>query len=74
MSTLYIDTNPDLPTGFGVCDDEPEFHPLFSDEEIYAIEKRRDAEREEFERKANRHNSLLKKANNRMRSLKKIEL
>ena len=45
MSTLYIDTNPDAPEGFGAFDDD-EFHPLFSDAEIDAYERRRDKERE----------------------------
>lgn len=42
MSTLYIDTNPDLPEGFGAFDEE--LHPLFSDEEIEAMEKRKEKE------------------------------
>ena len=73
MSTLYIDTNPDLPEGFGAFDDE-EFHPLFSDAEIDAYERRRDKERDEFNRKARAHNELLHKAEMAMAKLKPIIL
>jgi hypothetical protein len=44
MSTLYIDPNPDAPEGFGVFDEES--HPLFTNEEIEVIERRREKEKE----------------------------
>jgi len=69
MSTLYIDTNPDLPEGFGAFDDD-EFHPLFSDAEIDAYERRRDAERVEFECKVKHE----KAQDRRMRKLKPVEI
>ena len=47
MSTIYLPSY-DPPDGFGEFDDE--FHPLFSDEEIEAMERRRDKEREEKEK------------------------
>jgi hypothetical protein len=70
MSTLY---NPyELMEPYD--SEEPEFHPLFSDAEIEAYERRRDAERVEFECKAKHHNALLEKADRRMRRLKPIEI
>jgi len=72
MSTLYIDTNPDLPEGFGAFDEEP--HPLFSDEEIEAIERRKEKERNEFEAKVKIHNDLLYKAEMALAKLTKITL
>ena len=69
MSTLYIDTNPDAPEGFGAFDDD-EFRPLFSDAEIDAYERRRDAERVEFECKMKHH----KTQDKRMRKLKPVEI
>ena len=72
MSTLYIDTNPDAPEGFGAFDEER--HPLFTDEEIEAIERRREAERNEFEHKMRVHNELLYKAEIAMGKLKPVEI
>ena len=72
MSTLYVDTNPDLPEGFGEFFEER--HPLFTDEEIEAMERRREQERIEFEQKMRVHNELLYKAEMAMSKLKKITL
>ena len=54
--------------------EELEFHPLFSDAEIEAYERRRDKERDEFEQKARAHNELLYKAEMAMARLKPIEI
>ena len=72
MSTLYIDTNPDAPEGFGAFDEER--HPLFTEEEIEAMERRRESERMEFEEKMRVHNELLYKAEMAMSKLRKITL
>ena len=54
--------------------EELEFHPLFSDAEIEAYERRRDKERDEFEQKVHAHNELLYKAEMAMAKLKPITL
>lgn len=54
--------------------EEPEFHPLFSDAEIDAYERKRDVERDKFEQKARAHNELLYKAEMAMAKLKPITL
>lgn len=48
MSTLYIDTNPDLPEGYGAFDEDPEIHLMFTDDQIDESIKRMDKERETF--------------------------